>query len=316
MIEEIPKISVLIIAYKQEDLIKRTLNSLLSQKDYIYEICVSDDCSPDGTWNVLKDYDRMYPGLFKLHRNSTNLGIFENIEIVWTMPTGEIVYLLAGDDECGDSWFKTVTEYIKNTGIDYKNELFCIYGDYKSVYPNGDTLTHSNKYATSGKDRLRLYERGYLSNRSCCYSINVMKQFKKISCGRSYIVENAQDSQLHFFSERAYYIPKVGNIYYANLGVSSKMYSKDIFEHENTMVYAFEFFKSLGIEIHPKDKNLPHYNIAKKRFYNKKSIGNLLHLVRCYMNIFDLEFIFIANDFKRVLFSLIRRFPHTKPICW
>ncbi|MBQ0090650.1 MAG: glycosyltransferase, partial [Prevotellaceae bacterium] len=64
MIEGIPRLSVLIITYKQEELIKRAIYSLLAKKDYIYEICVSDDCSPDGTWEVLQEYDRLYPGLF------------------------------------------------------------------------------------------------------------------------------------------------------------------------------------------------------------------------------------------------------------
>ena len=139
MIKGIPKISVIVITYKQEELIKRAINSLLSQKDYIYEICVSDDCSPDHTWDVLQEYDKQYPGLFVLNRNEPNVGIFENIERTWSMPTGDIIYRLAGDDECGEDWFKTVVDFIQENRIDYKSELFCIYGNYKNVYPNGDS---------------------------------------------------------------------------------------------------------------------------------------------------------------------------------
>lgn len=316
MIVGIPKISVLIVSYNQEIVIKRTIESLLCQKDYIYEICISDDCSTDRTWDVILEYERMYPDLFKTRRNQTNIGIFKNVEFTWTMPSGEIVYQLAGDEECGDEWFQNVVEYIKNNDIDYKKELFCIYGDYKCVYPNGDSLTCSNKYATSGVDRLRLYERGLLANRSSCYSINVLNKFLRVSNGRSFIVENAQDSQLHIFTQRAYYLPLVGNIYYANIGVSSNMSNDIILEHENTMVYAYVFFKKLCVEIHHKDKNLPQYNIAKKRFFYKKSFDNLLHLIRCSLSVFDPKFIFITKGIKRTLFPLFRRFPHKKPICW
>ena len=202
MIEGVPKISVLIICYKQEELIKRAINSLLAQKDYIYEICVSDDCSPDRTWEVLQEYDKQYPGLFKLHQNRPNVGIFENIEYTWTMPTGDIIYQLAGDDECGEGWFKTVIEYIQNNHIDYKNELFCIYGDYKCVYPNGDSFRYNQRYAKKNKDLVRLYERGFICNRSSCYSVNVLKKFIKVSRGRSFMVENAMDLQVHLFSKR------------------------------------------------------------------------------------------------------------------
>ena len=104
MIDGIPKISVLVITYNQEDVIRRAIDSLLVQKDYIYEICVSDDCSKDRTWNILKEYSEKYPGLFVLNRNNPNIGIFENIEKTWTMPTGEIIYQLSGDDACGEGW--------------------------------------------------------------------------------------------------------------------------------------------------------------------------------------------------------------------
>ena len=138
MIDGIPRISVLVITYRQENLIGRTLDSLLIQKDYLYEICVSDDCSPDNTWGVLQDYHKRYPDIIKLHRNNPNVGIFKNIECTWTMPTGDVINQIAGDDTTPDGWYKTVVEYILNSNIDYKNELFCIYGDYKAVYPSGD----------------------------------------------------------------------------------------------------------------------------------------------------------------------------------
>ena len=138
MIESIPRISVLIITYKQEKIIRRTLDSLISQRDYLYEICVSDDCSPDATWDILQDYSNKYPGLFKLNRNKENLMIFENIEKTWEMPTGDIIYQLAGDDTCGENYFQEIINFIYNNNIDYRNELFCIYGDYKCLYPNGD----------------------------------------------------------------------------------------------------------------------------------------------------------------------------------
>lgn len=57
-----PKISALVICYKQEKLIKRAIDSLLNQKEYLYEICVSDDGSPDKTWEVLQEYAVQHPG--------------------------------------------------------------------------------------------------------------------------------------------------------------------------------------------------------------------------------------------------------------
>ena len=76
MIEGIPRISVLVITYKQQDIVGRTLDSLLAQKDYLYEICLSDDCSPDNTWQVLLNYQKQYPDLIKSLLDSAICFIF------------------------------------------------------------------------------------------------------------------------------------------------------------------------------------------------------------------------------------------------
>ena len=49
--------SALVITYNQKEFIAETLESILSQKhSYRYEIIVGDDCSTDGTQDVLKEY--------------------------------------------------------------------------------------------------------------------------------------------------------------------------------------------------------------------------------------------------------------------
>lgn len=315
---KIPRISVIIICYNQEVLIKRALNSLLSQKEYIYQICVSDDCSSDGTWNVLKEYDLHYPGLFKLNKNDQNLGIFQNFEKVWTMPDGDIVYGLAGDDECGKNWFKSIIKYINDNHIDL-NEKFCIYSDHKCIYPNGDSFVVKNKHCLLPLSQMKKYERGLVFGRGRCYSINVLKEFHKTSQGKSFIAENAQDSQVHIFSEKQYYIPQVGNIYYANIGVSNHMSEQRQKEHEQTMVYAFECFKQWGIIIDKYDEKLPAYNIARKKFIAQKTFKNYLNMVYMFIRAYDPKVGFRGFeifDIRRMIFRVIHKLPHSKPINW
>lgn len=311
---EIPKISVLIICYNQEELIKRAINSLLPQKDYIYEICVSDDCSYDRTWNVLNEYDKLYPGLFKLHQNCPNVGIFENIEHTWTMPTGDIIYRLAGDDECGKDWLKTVIEYIKKNNIDYKNELFCIYGDYQAIYPNGDTFIRSNRLI--GKypfDSLSLSIRAAIGPRSACYSINILKKFVEVSHGRSYMAEDAIDKQLPLNTEKSYYIPKVGNIYYARIGVCVNMSTREQNGRIDIFKYSYNFLKSKGA-LTKKDEYYMLFKDALLRYKSNKSLKLLAKscwlLLLSFEPRYNLQFAVI----QRILFAIKRRIPHEKPL--
>lgn len=315
MIEGIPKISVLIICYKQEELIKRAINSLLAQKDYIYEICVSDDCSPDRTWEVLQEYDKQYPGLFKLHQNRPNVGIFENIEYTWTMPTGDIIYQLSGDDECGEGWFKTVIEYIQNNHIDYQNELFCIYGDYKCVYPNGDSFVFHNDEVNKNQNLLKLALRGLIGNRSCCFSKRVLDKFVKCSKGRSHIAEDAQDRQLQVFSEANYYIPKVGNIYYSYVGVSTQTTDDVLAERVQIRLYAIEIFKQQNVKLDNYDivYSLELFPIYE-RFLCKQTTGLFFKMIHLYFKSMDPKIRISRNQIRHLIFAIRRRLPHKQNI--
>lgn len=316
MIEGIPRLSVLIITYKQEKLVKRAIDSLLAQKDYIYEICVSDDCSPDKTWDVLQEYDRQYPGLFKLNRNEPNLGIFVNSEKTWTMPTGDIIYTLAGDDEAGEGWFKTVIEYIQKNHIDYKNELFAIYGDYEARYPNGDSFVLHKSIVTCGVDLMRLSTRGLLGNRAACYSINILSKFKKVSRGRSYLPESAMDRQLQFFAKKNYYIPFVGNIYYTQIGVNVHFNNEHLKEREGVEEYARSFFEEQGYHYCPRDLKYIEYQTELAKSYRDKSLKHKLKVAKLFIQSYELSLGLRQLRFKRKLFAILHRLPHKTPISW
>lgn len=314
MIQGIPKISVLIITYKQENLINRALDSLIKQKAFLYEICVSDDCSPDGTWDVLLDYQKRYPDLIKLHHNDCNLGIFENFEQVFKMPSGEVINMMAGDDEAGANYFEHVISFIREKGIDYKNELFCIYSDYEAVYPNGDSMVFSNSSIINNSDKaLRLALRGIIGGRGCCFSINVLKRFDYVSQGRSHKVEHVQDRQIQLNTENSYYIPCVGNIYYTNIGVSANI-NEDI-RKERLQIWPFtiEYLKQKGVPICKSDINYGKYNVALQIFRFNHSIVNFLNVVKTFVLSRDFS-LPDGNYLRHFYFAIRRRIPHKKPL--
>jgi glycosyltransferase involved in cell wall biosynthesis len=94
MKKENPRISVIIICYNQEEIISRAINSVICQKDYLYELIISDDCSTDGTWNVIRGYLNKYPDKIKAYRQEHNLGVYENLHSTYDKVTGDIVFFL------------------------------------------------------------------------------------------------------------------------------------------------------------------------------------------------------------------------------
>lgn len=307
MIDNIPKISVLIVSYNQEDVISRAIDSVLAQKDYLYEICVSDDCSTDGTWKILQDYSNKYPDLFVLNQNNPNVMMFENQEKVWTMASGDVVTVLAGDDECGYGWLKKVVNFILENNIDYKNEKFCIYGNFKAIYPNGDSYIHDNRDILCKANPLKLSIRGLIGNRSTCFSINVLRKFQRVSQGRSYIAEGAIDRQLQVWTEKNYHIPWVGNIYYARIGVSISISGERSDQHKARWDYLISKLKEWNVNLDSKDRNYIEYRKAKE---NNSKIATLLYGLKSI----DLKLGLKGFQFRRVLFAILRRFPHSNSI--
>lgn len=315
MIEGIPKISVLIICYKQQELIKRAIDSLLVQKDYLYEICVSDDCSPDNTWQVLQNYRSQYPDLIKLHRNEHNVGIFENIEQSWTMPSGDMIYQLSGDDTVVDGYFKAVVNFIEQKKIDYKNEAFAIYSDFLVDYPNGDSkVCHNSAIAKYPNQALRLAMRSLISNRGTCYSIHVLRRFKNVSQGRSHIAEDIQDRLLQINADKNYYIPVVGNVYVANIGVSAHLSEEMKEERRQIQHYTEKFLEANGIKIIKSDSSYGKFRRFSIEYKYHRSFSNFIKIIRYAIGSFDFPLSFAGSEIRTIFFAILRRLPHKKPI--
>lgn len=309
-----PKLSVIIITYNQEKEIGRALESLICQKDYIYEIIVNDDCSTDNNWRIINEYAEKYPDLIKPRQNERNCGIFENYEITWRLPQGDMVYQLEGDDTCEPGYFKRIFDFIEKNKIDVYNELFCIYGDYRVVYPNGDTIIRKNDLIKRNIDPVKLSMRVLISNRSAVFCKKIMDRYVDCSKGRLHIAEKAQDVQLQIFSEKNYYLPAIGNNYYSDLGVSTERNYERFEDRQKIMSYAREMVEKQGVALDKKDlAYIDYFNqFFKARYYS--NIKEYALLIYYFFRCFDSKIGFRCLDLKHILFAIVRRLPHKKPI--
>ncbi|MFQ5485004.1 MAG: glycosyltransferase, partial [Desulfobacterales bacterium] len=74
------------------------IESVLAQDYENMEIVIADDASTDNTQEMLREYDKKYPGLFKLILNEKNLGRTANSNAVFHACTGKYIAWLDGDD--------------------------------------------------------------------------------------------------------------------------------------------------------------------------------------------------------------------------
>lgn len=94
------KASVLLLTYNQETFVAAALQSLLDQDYEDLEIVISDDCSSDGTWQVIRQLVAEYEGNKKIvtNRNQFNMGVVGNYFKAFAMSNGAVIFTAAGDD--------------------------------------------------------------------------------------------------------------------------------------------------------------------------------------------------------------------------
>ncbi|MBP9988161.1 MAG: glycosyltransferase, partial [Ruminococcus sp.] len=90
---------VAVLSYKHSAYLRECLESILSQKvNFKYEIVVGEDCSNDGSAEILLEYKEKYPDVFVLLINEENLGAAKNSFNVRKICRGKYVANLEADD--------------------------------------------------------------------------------------------------------------------------------------------------------------------------------------------------------------------------
>lgn len=96
-----PLLSFCLVAYNQEKYVRQAVESALAQTYSPLEIILSDDCSGDCTFEIMRELAESYRGPHKivLNRNSRNLGLGAHACKVWgELSHGEWLIGAAGDD--------------------------------------------------------------------------------------------------------------------------------------------------------------------------------------------------------------------------
>lgn len=93
------KVVIAITTYNLKDYISKALDSVLMQKtNFEYKIIVADDCSTDGTLQILYKYKKQYPGKIEVLVSEKNLGSLANSNRIFDKLECEYFSFLDGDD--------------------------------------------------------------------------------------------------------------------------------------------------------------------------------------------------------------------------
>lgn len=91
-------LSILLISYNHENYIKRAIDSLFDQIDIeSSEVIVIDDCSTDNTFNIINDSLSNKKNA-TLIVNNENCGLVRNYKKGFSLCSGDLIFVLEGDD--------------------------------------------------------------------------------------------------------------------------------------------------------------------------------------------------------------------------
>jgi glycosyltransferase involved in cell wall biosynthesis len=94
-----PLVSVHIITYNQEPYAARAIEGALQQQtDFEVEIVVGEDCSTDGTREIVLRYQREHPTRVRVITSGQNVGAFDNSNRVLKACRGRYLAFCDGDD--------------------------------------------------------------------------------------------------------------------------------------------------------------------------------------------------------------------------
>ena len=143
------KLSIIVPVYNMasDHKLEYCLDSLVNQTVEDYEIIAVDDCSTDNSMEILKEYERRFPEIFRAVHSEVNRhqGGAKNIGL--RMAKGEWIGFIDSDDWIRPDMYERLIERAKSTGADLAGCDYCL-TDVHSMEVG--QIVHNNKKSQSG----------------------------------------------------------------------------------------------------------------------------------------------------------------------
>src|SRR3990167_48992 len=94
-----PLVSVKMITYNHAPFIVQAIDGVLQQKThFIFELVIGEDCSTDGTHEIVLEYQKRYPNIIRVVTSDKNVGMKKNSYRAMKACQGKYIAYCEGDD--------------------------------------------------------------------------------------------------------------------------------------------------------------------------------------------------------------------------
>lgn len=140
-------VSVCLITYNHKNFIEKAVNSILLQNaDFKWEIIIADDCSTDGTREIITEYARKYPETIKLVLQESNKGPTSNwLDLLKAAKSKYVAYL------DGDDYWTDPLKLQKQFDFMEQNQDYSMCFTDSTIVNGNDELQKQNRVDTKNK---------------------------------------------------------------------------------------------------------------------------------------------------------------------
>ena len=128
-------VSIALCTYNGSKHLYQQMDSLVNQNYANIQIVVVDDCSKDGTWDILIGFKDKY-SFVDIYKNEVNLGYIKNFERAISLCKGDFICLSDQDD----IWDKHKIEIMVSS---FNKDSALIYHNSELIDEDGNLLPHS-----------------------------------------------------------------------------------------------------------------------------------------------------------------------------
>lgn len=122
-----PLVSAKMLTYNHRPFIKNAIEGILNQKtNFPYELVIGEDCSTDGTREIVFEYARKHPNVIRLITSERNVGAKQNSRRVDAACRGKYVAYCEGDDY----WHRPDKLQLQADYLEKNHDCGLVHSDY------------------------------------------------------------------------------------------------------------------------------------------------------------------------------------------
>ena len=151
-----PLVEINIAVYNHAPYLRAALDGVLNQKTtFPFRLLIGDDCSTDGSIEILKEYEKKYPDKVKVIYQPKNLGLKSpdrNGIILLKKSTAKYIALLDGDD----FWISPNKLQEQISFLEANNDVVMSAHNSNMLFPDGEivALNRDNRYTKGPHEKV------------------------------------------------------------------------------------------------------------------------------------------------------------------